>query len=230
MGNVLLRFDGWYTNPNNYRSSNMFTKTKLILATLILAATAQAHLIDLTPGGHMVSDGIPPAVLRFYLHQRFFDSAAHGWFNLPEGRTYLNGWVSRYGLLNGADWFGTNLFTQGDNAFASVSWNMAGQADGFWMTLILVEGRTDDGIAWENWYHVSPGQRFEGEGIVELNGDRLGTIVSIAFYGNRVPDTGATLLLFGLALATISCSMHLRVRSRQTTTTLGEDQWRTARN
>jgi hypothetical protein len=151
----------------------------------------------------MVSDGIPPAVLHFYLHQRFFDSAAHGWFDLPEGRTYLNGWVNRYGALNGADWFGTNLFTQGDNPFASVSWNMAGQADGFWMTLILVEGQMDDGTAWNNWYQISPDQRFEGEGIVEMNGLRLGTIISIGFFGRNpamVPDTGATFVLFGLAL------------------------------
>jgi hypothetical protein len=42
-----------------------------------------------------------------------------------------------------------------------------------------------------------------GEGIVTLEGTV--TIMSIAFYGrNVVPDGGATLLLFGFALATLS--------------------------
>jgi hypothetical protein len=76
--------------------------------------------------------------------QTFLDEAAHGWFNLPEGVTYLNGWVSRFGALNGADWFDTDLFS-GDTPFASISWNLAGQPDGFWLTMIHVFGRSEDG-------------------------------------------------------------------------------------
>jgi hypothetical protein len=55
---------------------------------------------------------LPEAYFRL-VEQTFFDSAAHGWFDLPEGRQFLNGWVSKYGILNGADYFSTNLFSIG---------------------------------------------------------------------------------------------------------------------
>jgi hypothetical protein len=147
----------------------------------------KAHLVDLTPGGF--TDFRPDLILR--LNQEvFFDSARP------------NGWVSRFGRLNGADWFETNLFTIGDSPFASISWDLTGQPDGFWLNFVTVFGITEDGVGWSNFYRTSPDQRFIGEGIVTLNG--IVAIDQIAFYGrNRAPDTGPTLLLFGLALAAV---------------------------
>jgi hypothetical protein len=180
-------------------------KTRQLLPLILLVCatcTARAHLIDLTLGGFNADNGLPEAYFRL-VEQTFFDSAAHGWFDLPEGRQFLNGWVSKYGILNGADYFSTNLFSIGDTPFASISWNLAGQPDSYWLTMIYVAGRTEDGTPWEHIYEVSGDQRFEGEGIVTANG--LATISQIAFYGlNVVPDGGTTLLLFGLALATFS--------------------------
>jgi hypothetical protein len=171
-------------------------KTKLMLPLIILfAVSAQAHLQDLTPGGFNVDDGLPPAFFRA-IEQTFFDSAARGFFDLPEGTTYLNGWVSRFGRLNGADWFDTNLF-EGDTTVASVSWDLANQQDGFWLSTIFVAGIG----GWTHIYGVTGNERFLGEGIVTLDGEHI--ISQIGFYGlspNNVPDTGATLMLFGLAL------------------------------
>jgi hypothetical protein len=177
----------------------MNMKTKLLLPLILFAATAQAHLIDLTPGG---VNTLPDF---FWTSQKtFFDSAVRGIFNLPgEPPQFLNGWVSRFGALNGAEWFDTDLFTTDDQRFCSVSWDLANQQDGFWLTMILVEGSTADGTYWAHLYGRSADQLFTGDGIVTLNGEA--TISQIAFYGlNVVPDTGATLLLFGFALATLS--------------------------
>jgi hypothetical protein len=178
-------------------------KTKLTTLTILLCATctAQAHLINLTPGGWSSDEPLPDAFF-ILVRQTFFDSAARGVFQLPgEQPRFFNEWISRFGRLKGADWFGTSLF-DGDAPFASVSWNMTGQPDGFYVNMIYVVGQTNDGELWQHLYGVSQDQHFIGEGIVTANG--LATIRQIAFYGRvRASDTGTTLMLFGLALATL---------------------------
>jgi hypothetical protein len=171
---------------------------KLILATLIsVATTAHAHLIDLTPGGFQVENGIPPAFNEMQ-RQTFFDEAAHGVFN--DGQL-LDGWVSLYGSLNGGTYFFTDLFGR-DTPTASVSWNIAGAPYGLWMSIIMTTS-VASGEVWYNIYRVSQDQLFEGSGIVTVNG--RDNISSIAYFGTNhiVADNGTSILLFALGLLAI---------------------------
>jgi hypothetical protein len=178
-------------------------KIKLILAVILLSTTVQAHLIDLTPGGYT---GVISDEETRLSQQIFLDEAIHGWvdFPFPEGRTYLNGWVSRFGRLNGADYFHTNLFQVADISTAFISWDLSDEPSGLFLTTIRVWGLAPDvGLtSWTHLYRVSHDQRF-----TDLNGGFVTlhegvTIYSIAFYGlERAPDAGSTILLFGLALA-----------------------------
>jgi hypothetical protein len=68
--------------------------------------------------------------------------------------------------------------------------------------MLYLAGLTNEDVLVEHLYGVSFDQRFVGEGLVTLDG--YATINQIGFYGRvRAPDTGPTLLLFGLALATL---------------------------
>jgi len=105
-------------------------KTKHYIITLLailLSPLAYADLIDLTPGGFNVDNGLPPAFTRLQT-QLFFDEAAFGTFNLPTGPTFIDGWVSQFGVLNGGQFFFTNLFSVSPTATASISWNFTGGA------------------------------------------------------------------------------------------------------
>jgi hypothetical protein len=152
---------------------------KTLLLILLCATVARAQLIDLTPGGFNPDDGLPPAYFQL-LEQTFFDEAAHGWFNLPEGLTYLNGWVSRYGELDGGVYFFTNLFRLGDTPSASIWWDFKQTENG--LTMLDVWGRKPDGTAWEHIYAVRRNkQRRSPPVLVTLDG--MTFIQSIAFYG-----------------------------------------------
>lgn len=171
----------------------------LIVTGALLISAAHANLIDLTPGGFNISNGIPPAFHRLQTHT-FFDEAAHGYFRTPNDTEYFNSWVSRYGALNGGTYFFTDLFDLGDTPSASISWNFDGAPNGYWLSTIDIYGRRADGTAWENIYRVPYGERFTGVAdLVTLDG--LTTIMGISFYGLNpatVPEkvnTGALLLL-----------------------------------
>jgi hypothetical protein len=186
---------------------------KQILLLIVCAGTAHAHLIDLTPGGFDIDQGLPPAFKRLQTHI-FFDSAAHGVFDTLEGQQYLDGWVSRFGTLNGGTYFFTDLFGR-DTPTASISWDFDGAPTGYWLTTIDVFGRRADGSPWENIYGVSVGQRFEGIGSVTLDG--FTTIMGISFYGLNpatVPDSADTSALFILGLGALV--LGLRLISRET--------------
>jgi|SRR5947207_1405108 hypothetical protein len=167
-------------------------KNKLIATILICTAgAANASLIDLTPGGFNPGDGLPPSFRRTQT-RTFFDSANP------------NGWVSRYGHINGGTYFFTDLMDLGPTPSASIWWNFMGQPEGYWLDTILVEGRDENGDAIAHIYGVRGRELFisNSEYTVILNG--FGTIFSIAFYGlNEIPDTGSTALLFGLALVAL---------------------------
>jgi hypothetical protein len=158
------------------------SKLKTLLLAMILCGATIAHaqtLIDRTPGGFNPVEGLPPAFFELQ-NQTFFDEAAHGWFNLPEGQTYLNGWVSRYGALNGGTYFFTNLFTLGDTPSASIWWDFLHTGNG--LTMIDVSGTKADGTPWEHIYSV----RFNKERkspAVNVTLDGMTFIRSIAFYG-----------------------------------------------
>jgi hypothetical protein len=167
-------------------------KTKIIILLLAFASRAEATLIDLTPGG---VNSIPGKIHEELNRQIFLDSAVS---NLPG---WPDGWISRFGALNGGTFFFTDLFTLGDTPTASIWWNMTGAPGGFWMTMIYVFGRAQDGTPWEHLYRVGGRSRFIDSGeIVTLNGEV--SITQIGFYGQQlpIPDTGTTLFLFGAAL------------------------------
>lgn len=164
---------------------------KLLLISVLCCplTSALCSLIDLTPGG-VVS--LTAEVVPFYREATFFDQAAHGYFS--DG--YLDGWVSRYGSLNGGTYFFTDLIGH-DESFAHVSWDMSNAPGGYWMSLLYVTGIGPDGSYLENWYAVPHQEWFVAlDEIVTVNRDYQ--ITGISFYGrNRVPDGGNTLgLLF----------------------------------
>jgi len=130
----------------------------------------------------------------------FFDEAAHGVFDLPEGPTYLNGWVSRYGLINGGTYFFTNLFDFSATNNALIWWDFTGSD--YWLTYVAIwgvgPGKQHLDMAYEvprtDW-HISPTHQ-----TVSLP---VGyEIHSIAFYGTNSIDEPSTLslLTFGLGL------------------------------
>src|SRR6266516_3477987 len=176
----------------------MKTIRTIIISSALLISAAHANLIDLTPGGFNIDNGLPPAFHRLQT-QIFFDTRAHGVVGPPP--RYYNGWVSQYGALNGGTYFFTNLFTLGDTPGASISWNFNGAPNGYWLSTIDVFGRRADGTAWESIYGVPWSDRFLSlsDQLVTLDG--FTTIMGISFYGlnpETVPDkvnTGALLLL-----------------------------------
>jgi hypothetical protein len=174
---------------------NTISDMKTIIALLIATAiTAQADLIDLTPGGFSAANELPPA-LEMLFTQTFFDEAGHGTFYLPDGPTYFDGWISRYGRLNGGRYFFTDLFGR-DTPTASVFWNMPGAPDHFGMTMLDVVGVLD-GVIWDNIYYVPPSDRFIIPATL-VNVHPGTNILGISFYG--APDSGSTIVLFGLTL------------------------------
>lgn len=185
---------------------------KLKLIAVILACTAisaQAHLIDLTPDGFSNENPLTQqqqnALIKLF-QQQFFDQAAHGFFNLPEGDMFLDGWVSRFGILNGGTFFNVHDFFGLDVDGAGASWDMTGEPNGFWMTMLYVTG-VEDGTLWTNIYRVSFGERFQGDGIVVAH-DGV-KINGISFYGINVSDTGTTLVLFLVGLAAVIIAWRL---------------------
>jgi hypothetical protein len=164
------------------------SKGIITLLFIAFAANARATLIDLTPGG---VNTLTQDLLDRLNSQVFFDQAVHNWPGVPEG------WVSRFGRINGGTYFFTDLFGR-DTPTASISWNMAGQTDGFWMTMIDVFGRAADGTPWEHVYEVPWRDRFLDLGEIVTVHDDV-NIMGISFFGaNTIPDTGGTLLLLGL--------------------------------
>jgi len=181
----------------------MKTIRTIIVSSALLISAAHANLIDLTPGGFNIDNGLPQAFHRLQT-QIFFDQAAHGVFGPPP--RYYNGWVSQYGTLNGGTYFFTNLFDLGDTPSASIWCNFNGAPNGYWLSTIDVFGRRSDGTAWENIYAVPWGDRFlsPGDQIVTLDG--ITTIMGISFYGLNpatVPEKVNTAAILLLAVSAI---------------------------
>jgi hypothetical protein len=114
----------------------------------------------------------------------------------------LDGWISRYGRINGGTYFFTDLFGR-DTTSAQISWNMTGAPEGMWMTMIDVFGIAEDGTYWENIYGVRWNYRFLNPGDTVTVHEGV-NIQAISFFGsNTIPDAGSTLLLFGSAVAAL---------------------------
>jgi hypothetical protein len=87
---------------------------------------------------------------------------------------------------------------------------MAGQADGFWMTMIDVFGRAEDGTPWEHLYAVHWRDRFLDLGEIVTIHDQV-TIMGISFYGrNTIPENGATILFLGFGAVLMLFLAHFK--------------------
>lgn len=194
-----LRWDTAWPDLEMIRKKMTAIRIRAVIAALVVS-TARANLIDLTPGGFNAANGLPPAFQRLQT-QLFFDEAAFGTFNLPTGPKFFDGWVSQFGVLNGGQYFFTNLFSVSPTASASISWNFNGAPNGDWLSTIDVFTQTPTGTVNENIYGVPWGQRFDGTGTVTIDG--TSQINGISFYGLNpatVTDGGMTLTLFSLSL------------------------------
>lgn len=170
-------------------------KIKLHLLALFIATTVRANLIDLTPGGTVIDYGPPP-----YIQEHgFYDQAVLNFPGVP------NGWVSQFGILNGGQYFFTDLFTQPPSPTANVSWDFGNS--GYWMKYIDVVGRDQAGNSLANLYRVPWGYRLTDQDIVTVNGQM--DIISIAFYGRNpalpIPDSGGTFSFLLSALLCLAC-------------------------
>jgi hypothetical protein len=161
-------------------------KTKIIILLLAFASSAEASLIDLTPGGFSPFDP-PKAYLDWQQHHFGRDSfgIAFNHINNPG-----DGWNTQF---LGSPFF--NVTPLGVTT-ATLSWDLTGTR--FIFNYLFVGG--PDG--WINMYRVPLDEQKIGESVVTIND--LYAISGIGIYGFprlHTPDTGTTLLLFALALA-----------------------------
>jgi hypothetical protein len=174
-----------------------------------MSSVAHANLIDLTPGGFTISptgEGIPPA----YTHaisQLHFDTALSPVF----GR---GPWLFASDGGLGGQYLFSNLFDVSSTANALISWNLAGQPDGDWLTAVVLFGSEANGTGIYNVYGVRSGERFQsGSETVTLDGSA--TIYGIAFYGLNpsvpTPEGGNTLgLLISACFSLVGLKVSLR--------------------
>lgn len=159
---------------------------KKLLTTLALALVSSAHanLIDLTPGGYDILN--PPQVIVDW--NNYYYSLPHG-----ERPRYL-----------GEDAITvTGMFTQQ----ATVSWDLSGTDYGLqWIYVYhFFAGYPMQGVG--HFYQVSEDSWVTGSGAITLDGTT--TIEWVLPFGNRlVPDSGATILLFGLSLVGLFYARH----------------------
>jgi len=157
---------------------------------LSCALSAEANLIEIVPPN--------PGGPSNWAHATFFDEAAHGWFNTPNGPEYFNGWVSRYGKINGGQFFFTNLFDFAATNTAEIWWDFTPSP--YWLTYVTTWGRGPSGEFLEKTYevHFTTWEMSAGHEMVNLPDGY--EIHSIAFYGtNFVPEPSTpALLAFGI--------------------------------
>lgn len=171
-------------------------KAKITVLLLALTCSAQATLIDLTPGGFSLLD--PPKVYldwqqNHYNHDSFGIAYENIW----------NGWDSHF--------LGPPLFntTPLGGITCTLMWNLTGTP---YIFNYLFVGTGPNG--WINMYRVSPDQQQVGEAVISIND--LYNITGIGIYGFpplRTPDDGGTILMFGLSLACIVCMRFWRQTS-----------------
>ena len=158
-----------------------------LVCCLTCAIEVRADLVATTP---LASPGVQFA---------FFDEAARGWFDLPEGRQFLDGWVSRYGVLNGGQFFFTDLFDDPWDNTASLWWDFSGTPLYYGLNYIDVWGLDAENHFMEAAYYVSPDEfRVATNETVSL--PEGFTIHSIAFYGQDKLPEPSTLVLTAIGL------------------------------
>lgn len=163
---------------------------KSLLILLATISIARANLIDLTPGGFDSTQRYPQPFLAYIgalvgNRATFFDSATP------------NGFVSRFGALNGGTYFQTSLIGN-PGPTADVSWDFT-TLPGWSMTFLLVEGEQ-----WIHVYGVGNGFNITDLGDLVTLHDNL-EIKSLSFAGRNpdsapVPDSGSTAELMGFGM------------------------------
>jgi hypothetical protein len=153
---------------------------KLMLIIAVATTTAQASLIDMTPGGFNIAENPPPLFWQVLIIRQLAGANIYG---------------------NEVVWspyepFGPNEFFI--NAFgteATLGWNLT-STDGFRLQFILVEGM-------QGFDHIyRPTDLFEGTGLVTV--DEVHQLQAIVFFGtNQVPEAGATAVLLAFGIASI---------------------------
>jgi len=168
-------------------------KTKLltmIFASFLFLGTTHADLIDLTPGGFSFANE-PPAFVAFLQEWIHGQTVLIAGANI-DGNTVTWSPFTMFGPPN----FSIDL--QQPNA--NVSWNLTDTA-GYFTRYIWVDGSGDSNQITDNLYAVTGDFRFDGEGLVTIDG--INPITSIAFFGNNVPDEANTGALFVLAIGAL---------------------------
>jgi len=170
-------------------------KAKITALLLALTCSAQATLIDLTPGGFRLLD--PPKVYLDWQQNHY----KHDSFKMAFNNIFTpGGWDSHF--------LGPPLFnvTPLGGLTATLSWDLTGRA--FIFNYLFV-GTGPNG--WINMYRVSSDQQKVGEAVITIND--LYNITGIGIYGLRIPDDGGTILMFGLSVACIVCMRFWRQTS-----------------
>lgn len=182
-------------------------KRTAILFIALFGALSGAHadLIDVVLFPYQNGGSLPPAYLEFLNkvgqsngNLLFFDEARSTPYTIGNV-TYPPGWVSQFGVLDGGQYFFTDLFSKPPDVNAQVSWNFSGSDK--WLKYIDVFGVDSAGTYWTNLYFVPYGDQFDFLGAVELDG--VAHILSISFYGSdlqHVPDPGATVVYLALGV------------------------------
>lgn len=175
----------------------------VIGALLVSAATSQANLIDLTPGG-FAWNNLPPVFEQFLQRWNHGDTLIIAGANI-DGTTV--DWSPF--CIFGPDNFGIN--PQQPNA--NVTWNLT-DTSGYFLQYIWVTGNGDPSQITDHLYGVTGNPfRFEGDGLVTING--LNPITSIAFLGtNVVPDEANTGTLLLLAVSAILLTYKAQRRKK----------------
>jgi hypothetical protein len=152
---------------------------KLMLIIAVAASTAQASLIDMTPGGFNIGENPPPLFWQVLIIR-----------HLAGANIYGNEVVwSPYEPFGPSEFFINSFGTE-----ATLGWDLTPTE--FWVQFILVEGA-------QGFDHIyRPTNMFEDTGLVTV--DEVHQLQAIIFFGtNQVPEAGATAVLLAFGIASI---------------------------
>jgi len=132
----------------------------------------------------------------------FFDAVALREVDLFDSAT-IDGWASKYGILNGGTFFTTDLIGAHNPSSSICSWNLP---EGYRMRWIEVDGNTGS-----TFYQIRQDwTNFNSNG--SFSAAISGSIYQIGFWGaapNMVPEFDSTIVLFGVAAGALIISSKL---------------------
>jgi hypothetical protein len=121
----------------------------------------------------------------------------------------IDGWASKYGVLNGGAFFTTDLIGANNPSTSICSWNLP---EGYRMRWIEVDGNGGSMFYQirQDWTNFNS----DGSFSAAING----SIYQIGFWGtvpNMVPEFGSTIVLFGVAVGPLIISSKLAKKNLQ---------------